>query len=157
MAALSRDSTKPSLRLAEAAQVAPAVMALRVRLPFRRSCRSPRDPAILVPLTINLTNGADAYSASLTGLGRDRFSRIHAGSRLGEPFHVWHLSTLIRNTAALFMPCRTAASPYQGPVSHMFNLRLAAQHAVGHVPDVVCRGRLGKLKGLWRTSNRILV
>jgi hypothetical protein len=108
-------------------------------------------PGDLLPLTINLTNGADSYSASLAGLGA-------AGLAGFTPDSAWtnHVAPGTFNAdpqyGGPFFSLSDGGVAYQGPVSHFFNLRLAANTQPGTYPLTFTVAGSGA-EGLWRDSN----
>jgi hypothetical protein len=108
-------------------------------------------PGDVVPLTINLTNGADSYSASLAGLGA-------AGLAGFTPDATWtnHFTSGTFNTnpqyGGPYYSLSDNGVAYQGPVSHFFNLRLAANTQPGTYPLTFTVAGSGA-EGLWRDAN----
>jgi hypothetical protein len=108
-------------------------------------------PGDVIPLTINLTNGADSYSASLAGLGAPGLAGF-------TPDPAWsnHFATGTFNTdpqyGGPFFALSDGGVAYQGPVSHFFNLRLAANTLSGTYPLTFTVSGSGA-EGLWRDSN----
>jgi hypothetical protein len=108
-------------------------------------------PGDLIPLTLNVTNGADSYSASIAGLNA-------AGLAGFTPDPTWanHF------TAGTFNPDPQFGGPFfalsnsginfSGAVTQTFNLQLAASTAPGTYPLTFTGGGSGT-EGLWRDSN----
>jgi hypothetical protein len=108
-------------------------------------------PGDLVPLTINLTNGADAYSASLAGLGAQGLAGFTP-----DPAWTNHFTAGTFNTdpqyGGPYFAISDSGVPFQGPVSHFFNLQLAANTQPGTYPLTFTVSGSGA-EGLWRDSN----
>jgi hypothetical protein len=108
-------------------------------------------PGDLVPLTINLTNGADAYSVSLSGLGAPGLAGF-------TPDSTWvnHFTPGTFNTdpqyGGPFYAYSDSGVAYQGPVSRFFNLQLSPNTQPGIYPlSFVVSGNGNE--GLWRDAN----
>jgi hypothetical protein len=104
-----------------------------------------------VPLTINLTNGADAYSASLSGLGA-----LGLAGFTPDPAWASHFAAGTYNPdpqyGGPYFALTNDALPFQGQVSHFFNLRLPSNAQPGTYPLTFTVAGSGA-EGLWRDSN----
>jgi hypothetical protein len=109
------------------------------------------EPGDMIPLIINMTNGADAYSATVEGLGAPGLAgftpdagwvnHTSAGSYNPDPQY-----------GGPFFALSDTGLGYQGPVSHFFNMTLSPNTQPGTYPLAFTVGGSGN-EGLWRDSN----
>jgi hypothetical protein len=108
-------------------------------------------PGESVLLTINMTNGADAYSASLAGLGAPGLTGFTP-----DPAWTNHFTAGTYNTdpqyGGPFFAVSDTGLDYQGPISHFFNLKLSANTQPGSYPLTFTVAGSGA-EGQWRDAN----
>ncbi len=108
-------------------------------------------PGDLIPLTINITNGADIYSASLAGLGAPGLTGFTPDASWANHFTAGTFNTDPQYGGPYYALSNSGLA-YQGPISHFFNLRLGANTQLGSYPLSFTVSGSGN-EGLWRDSN----
>jgi hypothetical protein len=108
-------------------------------------------PGDLVPLIINLTNGANAYSASLSGLAAPGLAGFSPDAAWVNHFTSGYNPDL--QYGGPFYALSNSGVAYQGPVSHTFNLQLAANTQLGTYPLSFTVAGLENDTVFWRDAN----
>jgi hypothetical protein len=108
-------------------------------------------PGDLVRLTINLTNGESAYSASLAGLGAPGLAGFTPDASWANHFTAGTYNT-DPQYGGPYYALSDSGLAYQGPVSHFFDMQLSPNTQLGTYPLTFTVAGSGT-EGRWRDAN----